>query len=78
MSGRTREQVVGFIRNQFSDLDDPRISFDEEKNYRYHYGLFELRALMDFIYGGEPKAEEELLVKISFVERERRWRGEDD
>ena len=52
----SREEAARFIEYQF----------DESRNYHcrrpkghVHYGLQELRELMDFIYGGEPKTEEE-------------------
>lgn len=53
-----RTELVKFIIDQLENLSDERY---EKKYRRTHYGLVELRDLLDFIYGEEPKTEEEYL-----------------
>ena len=47
-----RTELVKFIVDQLENLSDERY---EKKYRRTHYGLVELRDLLDFIYGEEPK-----------------------
>lgn len=54
---KPREEVARFIEKQFHD---PAYQCSREKNYAHHYGLQELRELMDFIYGGEPTEAERI------------------
>ena len=50
---KQREEAARFVERQlFGDADTKR-----DKNRRHHYGVQELRDLMDFIYGGEPEAD---------------------
>ncbi len=55
---RERKEAVALIQDQLA-TDGRRY---KEKTY-WHYGAMELRELMDFIYGGEPKTEEEKIKK---------------
>ena len=64
---KTREEVARFVERQLDD-DEPHqpkgsaqmVKFGTE---RHHYGAQELRALMDFIYGGEPSDAERINLK---------------
>ena len=58
---QTRKNVVRFIQNQ---LNDNLIDF-EAKHDRWHYGLEELRKLLDFIYEEMPNCRQEELVRES-------------
>jgi hypothetical protein len=58
---KPREEVARFIEKQM----EGRYKCSREKNYAHHYGLQELRELMDFIYGAEP-------TKAEKINRERR------
>ena len=49
-----RIDAVKFINNQFDDMSEKI-----DKTGYWHYGREELRDLMDFIYEGRPKREEE-------------------
>jgi hypothetical protein len=59
---KTRADAVALINRQL----------DEEKPAGgcYHYGLLELRELMDYIYEGLPASKAEMLINIH---RKRRW-----
>lgn len=57
---KAREEVVGFIHDQFRDDENP------VKDGKWHYGRVDLRALMDFIYGSEPNCEAEKILKAEF------------
>jgi hypothetical protein len=51
----SREEVVKFLKNQLS------VYYDEKPGPCFHYGYWELRKLLDFIYSGPPtKPSEEL------------------
>jgi hypothetical protein len=56
---KTREAAVKFITNQL-DYD---YQCGREKAGAVHYGLQDLRELMDFIYGGPPQTSAEELTK---------------
>ena len=49
----TREQVAAFIHAQLGHTD--RTPTDEAKHGAWGYGVQELRALMDYVYGGPPQ-----------------------
>lgn len=49
---RSREEAVSFARQQLV----AEIETGRSKPNTHHYGLQELRDLMDFIYGGPPEA----------------------
>ena len=57
MSNATRQEVVSFIQDQF----ERRQEYYPRKDNRWHYGLVELKELLDFIYGGAPKNEKEAI-----------------
>ena len=65
---KQREEVARFIEKQ---MRDPSYRCALPKPNTHHYGLQELRELMDFIYGGEPKEAERIrtwsLVLEKFV-----------
>ena len=48
---KPREEVARFIEKQ---MHDSTYECSRPKPHTHHYGLQELRELMDFIYGGEP------------------------
>lgn len=52
---QSREKVCRFIENQFKE-DDCSL-----KKNAWHYGLQDLRELLDFIYGGKPKIDKNKL-----------------
>jgi hypothetical protein len=53
---KTREEVARFVERQLGIETCGR-----EKGDKYHYGLQELRELMDFVYGGPPENEGQAL-----------------
>lgn len=65
---RTREEVARFIEAQ---MDDDSAAICVAKDSRVHYGLVELRWLMDFLYDGEPQTDEE---KLGRQDRPTKWR----
>ena len=58
---RTRKEVVELIGRQM-DRGPAR----REKPTCWHYGIVELRELLDFIYGGPPENEDEELRRASW------------
>ena len=54
---RPREEVARFIEKQ---LHDSSYECSRPKPNTHHYGMQELRELMDFIYGGEPTEAERI------------------
>lgn len=54
---KTREEVAAFINSQFSNTYD--CPFTKSK---VSYGKQELRALMDFLYDGEPLFDEQKII----------------
>lgn len=54
---RTREEAVKFVTKQFDDVNPT----ERNKGGQVHYGLQELRDLMDFLYEQEPQSEAEQL-----------------
>ena len=57
---KTREEVARFVEKQMGG----RYICSRNKNYAHHYGLQELRELMDFIYGEEPQNEEQKIKTV--------------
>ena len=55
---KKREEVVAFIKYQLNTTD-----YEESKRNAFHYGRQELKSLLDFIYGGEPKKDSERLAR---------------
>jgi len=53
---RARKESVEFIERQFDRTEDSK-----EKYGKWHYGLHELKELMDFVYEQEPQSDEEKL-----------------
>jgi hypothetical protein len=53
---KPREEVARFIEKQM----EGRYVCSRDKGFAHHYGLQELRELMDFIYGGEPTESERI------------------
>lgn len=56
----TREETVKKVHSDMEDADDAYFNLKKA----VHYGYVELRSLMDFLYGGEPKTEAEKLKRI--------------
>lgn len=58
----TREQAVAFITHQmvWNDVGQPD---RREKGGAWHYGVQDLRELLDAIYGGEPENDQQRLAK---------------
>lgn len=59
----TREQAVAFITHQMVWLDDGPKPGRREKFGSWHYGVQDLRELLDAIYGGEPENDQQRLAK---------------
>jgi hypothetical protein len=68
---KTRKDVAAFIVGQFRCDHDQRAIPDKQLRNRspknglkepYHYGVCELRELLDFIYDGPPSNDEEIKV----------------
>jgi hypothetical protein len=57
---KTREEVARFVEKQMGS----NYICSRNKNYAHHYGLQELRELMDFIYGEEPQNEEQKIKTV--------------
>jgi hypothetical protein len=57
---KTREEVARFVEKQMGS----NYICSRNKNYADHYGLQELRELMDFIYGEEPQNEEQKIKAV--------------
>lgn len=52
---KKRSEVAKFINDQVSAINVP------EKHGAFHYGMVELRQLMDYLYDGPPESEDELI-----------------
>ena len=55
----SREDAARFIEDQLANLTDEAF---EAKMKKTHYGAYELRHLMDFIYSGKPSNKKEEIV----------------
>jgi len=55
----SREDAAKFTNN----LINVENQLMTEKGNRWHFGRQELRAVLDFIYGGAPKCEREQITK---------------
>ncbi len=60
----TREQAVAFITTQMAHLDDMEKRAGA-KHGAWHYGVQDLRQLLDAIYGGEPENDQQRLLRPS-------------
>ena len=60
---KQREEVARFVERQLSEDTCKR-----EKGHKHHYGMQELRELLDFIYEGRP-ANEGQMVMSDFLSR---------
>ena len=61
---KTREEVARFIEEQMR-IDSNCSSYSrgyDPKVGAFHYGYYELRRLMDYLYDGPPKNKQEELV----------------
>lgn len=58
MSEKARAETARFIEAQLKNLDAHGKVLHKSA---WHYGYCELRALMDFMFSGEPKNEEDKL-----------------
>ena len=66
---RSRAEAVDFIRRQFKD------GTKREKYGRHHYGVGELRDLLDFLYGGAPERDDARLGDVGTGAHEKQhWR----
>lgn len=63
---KPREEVARFIEKQ---MHDSTYECSRPKPQTHHYGLQELRELMDFIYGGEPTEAERVRNWSPLLER---------
>jgi hypothetical protein len=54
---KSREEVAAFVNIQLARS----YICTREKGTSAHYGVQELRELMDFVYEGEPKSEDEMI-----------------
>jgi hypothetical protein len=62
----TRQELVKFIQRQ---LDNTKVPVPDKhmRNYHdlaWHYGISDLRAVLDLVYGGPPRCAEEELRKV--------------
>ncbi len=55
---KSREEAVKFIESY--DVNHLAGS----RKHGWHYGMMEVRALLDFLYNGEPKTDEEKLTRL--------------
>ena len=55
----TRQEVARFIEKQLAECSNETY---EAKYHKMHYGVYELKHLMDFIYSGKPSNKEEEIV----------------
>jgi len=66
---KTRVEVAKFINYQleedFNKDSSEQYECKKEKGRQWHYGIQELRELLDFIYEKEPETEEEKIYKIT-------------
>lgn len=62
---KTRSEAARFIENQFEEMEWPHneTASGRQKAGSWHYGVQELRDLMDFIYESEPTSKEEEIAK---------------
>jgi len=60
---KDRKVVVDFIQKQL-DTQSSRSDIVHRKRRRTHYGMAELRDLLDFLYDGKPAAGEELICEF--------------
>lgn len=58
----TREQAVEFITTQMAHLD-LGVKRALPKGGTWHYGVQDLRELLDAIYGGQPENDQQRLTK---------------
>ena len=56
---KTREEIARFVEKQFLWSHNCRLS-----KTAHHYGMQEVRELMDFIYGEEPQSEEQKIKTV--------------
>lgn len=55
---KTREEVAQFVNEQFKGYGSTyHCPFEKDRNW--HYGKQDVRALLDFIYGGPPESKEQ-------------------
>ena len=54
---KTREEAARFVEQQFDGYGDYECPL--EKGRAWHYGKQDVRALMDFIYGGPPNGKDQ-------------------
>lgn len=60
---KSRREVVEFIESQ----DNPYVMYVARKSDQvtcWHFGLVEMRMILDFIYDGAPKSEDEELTRL--------------
>ena len=58
---KSRKEAAEYISAMLNDDDIETFS----KKGRHHWGWYELRHIMDFIYEGEPESKEEELTNVS-------------
>lgn len=64
---KSREEVAEYINSGENIRSVESIGLNPNKNYgysRWHYGVMELRDLLDFIYEGGPTNEKQFINKI--------------
>lgn len=59
MTTKTRAEVAAFVSQQMEEQPD---ELYRRKRSKSHYGKQELKDLLDFLYDGPPKTEEEKLT----------------
>jgi len=65
---KSRKEAAKLINQQMSWKENSPAQKENNKNASsantWHYGLIELRELMDFIYNGEPKNSDQEIQKV--------------
>lgn len=56
---RPRAEVARFVEQYFDGFASTERRSSRDKGDRHHYGLQDVRELLDFIYGGPPASEPE-------------------
>lgn len=72
---KTREEVARFIETTQTGVAIPDMDLynrrrGDGQKAAWHYGLCELRQLMDFIYGGPPENKEQ---EVKFINGSKEW-----
>ena len=59
---KTRAETVAFVMSQLASRYECSRNKGTRNYQRHHYGVQELRELMDFVYEGQPASDAELIA----------------